>query len=185
MARAWHVHGMCVACAWHVRGMCMACAWHVHGMTMACAYYEEAALTPPTHLRINELPEERDRERAVCLDREVECPSYEAARRGGQRLAARAIEPVARRVEAERQQPEDGGEAGEDGGEEHRRDAAALRRDGGEHVEGLVVHQEQHRHDDEREHLGRRLVGRGWWLGLGLGVALGLAPGLGFELGLG
>ena len=33
--RAWHVHGMCMACAWHVHGMCM-CAvyarhvWYVH-----------------------------------------------------------------------------------------------------------------------------------------------------------
>ena len=44
------------------------------------------------HLRVDELPEERDRERAVGLDREVEHPADEAARRCGQRLAARAVE---------------------------------------------------------------------------------------------
>jgi len=141
-----------------------------------CAGCGEAVLAP-THLRVDELPEERDRERAVGLDREVERPADEAAGRGGQRLAARAVEAIACGaeadgeqtwfglgfgfglglgfgfglglgfgfglacgVEAEGEQTEGGREAGEDGGEEDGRDAAALRCDRRESVEGLVVH---------------------------------------------
>ena len=36
--RAWHAHGMCMACAWHVHGM-LACAWHVHVHVCMCVVY--------------------------------------------------------------------------------------------------------------------------------------------------
>ena len=32
-ARAWRVHGTCMACVWHAHGVCIACAWCARGNT--------------------------------------------------------------------------------------------------------------------------------------------------------
>ena len=99
--------------------------------------------------RVCPLPEQRDGQTAVRLDRKVVDPAEQPLGARRQRRAVVAVQPERRRLEADGDRDEDERVRAADDGEE----AVAL-----DEVDDLVVREEHGGHDEEREHLRLRLV---------------------------